>query len=313
MANFSTWQWIGFNSFVLVMLALDLGVFHRKAHEVRAAEAAIWSTVWIILSLAFSYYIYQTMGTQLAIDYLSGYLIEKSLSIDNIFVFIIIFGSFSIPLVYQHRVLFFGILGALVMRGLMIWGGIGLINKFHWLIYIFGIFLLYVAFRTATDHWHTRDVGDSPLMKWLQKYLPVTNKLHGQKFFVLKNGKRYATPLLLVLIFIEFSDLLFAVDSIPAILAITLDPFIVYTSNIFAILGLRSLYFLVANLLPKFSYLSYALSGILGFVGIKMLLKEFIHIRSDVSLGIILGILVISICASVFFPKTYSKHTQETQ
>ena len=237
------WLWVGFNVFVLLMLALDLGVFHRNAHEVKFREAITWSAVWIMLSLIFNAGIWYYFGEVKAIEFLTGYIVEKSLSVDNIFVFVLIFTSFQVPLIYQHKVLFWGVLGALVMRIIFIFAGVALITKFHWIIYVFGIFLIYTGIKIARDKGTKIDIENNALVKYVRKFIPVTTDYFNARFLVKLNNKWHATPLLLVLILIEVTDLIFAVDSIPAILAITNDPFIVYTSNVFAILGLRSLYF----------------------------------------------------------------------
>lgn len=294
--------WIGFNVFVLLMLALDLGVFNRKAHVVSVKEALTWSGVWISLALTFNGLIYYWFGEAKAIEFLTGYLIEKSLSVDNIFVFVLVFGYFQIPPIYQHKILFWGILGALVMRVIFIFAGVALIEKFHWTIYIFGAFLIYTGYKMFTEKGTAIDPENNPVMKFFRRMMPVTNQLHGDKFFVKQDGKRFATPLFLVLVLIETTDLIFAVDSIPAILAITQDQFIVYTSNVFAILGLRSLYFALAHVVDRFVYLSYGLAIILAFVGTKMLLIDIFKIPTFISLLVIAIILIFSIVLS--FVKT---------
>lgn len=294
--------WIGFNVFVLLMLALDLGVFNRKAHVVSVKEALTWSAVWISLALVFNALVYYWFGEAKAVEFLTGYLIEKSLSIDNIFVFVLVFGYFQVPAIYQHKILFWGILGALVMRIIFIFAGVALIEKFHWTIYIFGAFLIYTGYKMFTEKGTTIDPENNPVMKFARRIMPVTNQLHGDKFFVKVDGKKYATPLFLVLILIETTDLIFAVDSIPAILAITQDQFIVYTSNVFAILGLRSLYFALAHVVDRFVYLSYGLAIILVFVGSKMLLVDIFKIPTFISLMVIAVILIFSIVLS--FVKT---------
>ncbi|GGG10608.1 TerC family protein [Pontibacter amylolyticus] len=294
--------WIGFNVFVLLMLALDLGVFNRKAHVVSVKEALTWSGVWISLALTFNGLIYYWFGEAKAIEFLTGYLIEKSLSVDNIFVFVLVFGYFQIPPIYQHKILFWGILGALVMRVIFIFAGVALIEKFHWTIYIFGAFLIYTGYKMFTEKGTAIDPENNPVMKFFRRMMPVTNQLHGDKFFVKLDGKRFATPLFLVLVLIETTDLIFAVDSIPAILAITQDQFIVYTSNVFAILGLRSLYFALAHVVDRFVYLSYGLAIILAFVGTKMLLIDIFKIPTFISLLVIAIILIFSIVLS--FVKT---------
>jgi len=304
------WLWVGFNLFVLAMLALDLGVFHRKSHVVSAKEALIWSVVWISLSLVFNaviYYFWDVMmpgsdysNRDAALAFLTGYLIEKSLSVDNIFVFILIFSFFAVPAVYQHRVLFWGILGALVMRGILIAVGATLIKEFHWIIYIFGAFLIFTGIRMARHQDEEVHPDKNPVVKFFRRLMPVTETFEEDKFFIRRNGKLLATPLFLILLIVESTDLVFAVDSIPAIFAVTQDPFIVYTSNVFAILGLRALYFLLADVMDKFQYLKLGLSAVLTFVGIKMVIVDFYKIPMVVSLGIIAGILTVSILASLW-------------
>jgi tellurite resistance protein TerC len=284
------------------MLALDLGVFHRKAHEVGFKEAITWSTIWIALALAFNLGIYYYFGKVSAVEFLTGYIIEKSLSVDNIFVFVLIFSSFAVPAAYQHRVLFWGIIGALIMRAIFIFAGVALINQFHWIIYVFGIFLLYTGIKIAINKGTKINVENNRMLNLFRKYFPVTNTYHGSKFTTKIGGKKFATPLMLVLILVETTDLIFAVDSIPAILAITDNPFIVYTSNVFAILGLRSLYFALAGILKYFHYLHYGLAAILVFVGIKMLISDFYMFDPFVSLGIIAVILTVSIVLSILKP-----------
>ena len=266
--------WILFNVFVLMMLALDLGVFHRKSHEVSTKEALTWTIVWITLALIFNGILYFWKGQQQALEFFTGYLIEKALSVDNIFVFIMIFSYFQVPAKYQHKVLFWGILGALVMRVIFIFAGVALIEKFHFTIYIFGAILIYTGYKMFNHNQAKIDPEKNPVVRFFRKIMPVTPQMHDDKFFVRINGKRFATPLFLVLILIETTDLIFAVDSIPAILAITQDQFIVYTSNVFAILGLRSLYFALAGIVHRFWLLTYGLAIVLLFVGTKMLLID---------------------------------------
>ena len=292
-------MWIGFNVFVLLMLALDLGVFNRKDHEIKIKEALIWSGVWIFLALLFNAIIYYTKGAEPAMQFLTGYVIEKSLSIDNIFVFVLVFSYFKVPSLYQHRVLFWGIIGALIMRAIFIVAGITLIEKFHWIIYIFGAFLVLTGIKLAINNGTKIDPEHNPVVRLFRKFFPATNKYHGNKFWILENGKRTATPLFIVLILIETTDLIFAVDSIPAILAITNDAFIVYTSNVFAILGLRSLYFALSGIMNLFHYLHYGLAAILVFVGVKMCIVDIYKIPVSYSLFVIAGILVFSILASI--------------
>jgi tellurite resistance protein TerC len=292
--------WIGFNLFILAMLALDLGVFHRKAHEVTFKEAATWSAVWVALALAFNVGVWQLMGAEKGTQFLTGYLIEKSLSVDNIFVFALIFSYFAVPSVYQHRVLFWGILGALVMRAIFIAAGATLIAKFHWIIYVFGAFLILTGLKMAFTPQKGLEPDKNPVLRLVRRLMPVTDRYHGQKFFVRENGVRMATPLFLVLVLVETTDLIFAVDSIPAIFAITTDPFIVYTSNVFAILGLRSLYFLLAGVMHKFEYLKLGLAAVLVFVGTKMALVDVYKIPSAVSLAVVGGLLALAIAASLW-------------
>jgi tellurite resistance protein TerC len=295
--------WIGFNAFVLLMLALDLGVFNRKDHEIKVKEALIWSGVWIFLALIFNAGIYYFKGSEIAMQFLTGYVIEKSLSVDNIFVFVLLFSYFKVPPLYQHRVLFWGILGALIMRAIFIAAGITLISKFHWIIYVFGGFLILTGIKLAINKGTKIDPEHNPVVKLFKKIFPATSKYHGNKFWVIENGKRTATPLFIVLLLIETTDLIFAVDSIPAILAITNDAFIVYTSNVFAILGLRSLYFALSGIMDLFKYLHYGLAAILVFVGVKMILVDFFKIPIGVSLSVIGCILLTSILFSILHRK----------
>jgi tellurite resistance protein TerC len=290
--------WGGFNLFILLMLALDLGVFHRKAHEVKFREALVWSFIWIVLALIFNIFIWHQFGKTRAIEYLTGYIIEKSLSIDNIFVFVLIFSSFNVPSAYQHKVLFWGVIGALIMRAVFIFAGVSLIERFHWIIYIFGIFLVYTGIKIAREKGTRIESGNNPILNFVKKVIPFTSEYHESRFFI-RRERIYATPLFLVLLLVEVTDLIFAVDSIPAILAITNDPFIVYSSNIFAIMGLRSLYFALAGSLKYFVYLHYGLAVILVFVGLKMLLSGVLKINPFISLAVIALILSVSIVASI--------------
>jgi tellurite resistance protein TerC len=300
------WLWIGFNAFVLAMLAVDLFVFHREAHEVRPREAAAWSVVWIVLALLFGAGVYVFMGREAGLEYYTGYLIEKALSVDNIFVFVLIFTSFGVPARYQHRVLFWGILGALLMRGAMIAAGAYLIQQFHWIIYIFGAFLVFTGIRTAMHDAADFDTESSLPIRVIRRLMPVTNTYHGQRFFVREQGHRrsrlMATPLFVVLALVETTDLIFAVDSIPAIFAVTQDPFIVYSSNVFAILGLRALYFLLADVIHRFHYLKAGLSTVLVFVGLKMLAIDVYKMPIGISLGVIALVLGVSVAASWLRP-----------
>ncbi len=294
--------WTAFNIFVLTMLAIDLGIFHRKAHEVTVREALTWTCVWITLAMFFNLFIYYYYDQVKALEFFTGYLIEKSLSVDNIFVIILIFSYFKVPSAYQHKVLFWGILGALVMRVIFILTGVELIHRFHWLIYIFGGFLVYTGIRMLTSGDLKIDPEKNPIVKLARKIMPITPSFEGDSFFIRKDGKTWATPLFLVVILIETTDLIFAVDSIPAILAISDDSFIVYTSNVFAILGLRSLYFALAGIEKYFKYLKYGLSAILVFVGIKMCLADIFKIPIEVSLIIIGFTLMIAMVSSRLFP-----------
>jgi len=295
--------WILFNLFVLAMLALDLGVFHRKTHEVKVKEALIWSAVWIALALVFNVILYFWQGHEKALEYLTGYLIEKSLSVDNLFVFIMIFSYFGVEARYQHKVLFWGIVGALVMRAIFIFSGVALINKFHWIVYIFGAFLIITGIRMAVKHDKEVHPERNPFIRLFRSIMPVTPYYDGERFFVKKSGRWYATPLVIVLLVVETTDVMFALDSIPAILAITVDPFIVYSSNVFAILGLRALYFALAGIMKMFEYLHYGLSVILVFVGIKMMISDIYHLPVAVALGVIAAILLTSILASLIRPE----------
>ena len=304
------WVWVGFNVFVLAMLAVDLGIFHRDAHAVSVKEALTWSVVWITLSLAFNGLIWLfwdriSPGSDLsnndaALAFLTGYLIEKALSVDNIFVFVLIFTYFSVPATYQHRVLFWGILGALLMRGAMIALGAALIEEFHWILYVFGAFLIFTGIRMAMQQDEAIHPETNPVVRLFRRFIPVSPTYEGDKFFVRHAGALMATPLLLVLIIVETTDLIFAVDSIPAIFAVTHDAFIVYTSNVFAILGLRSLYFVLAGVIHKFHYLKLGLSVVLVFVGAKMLLTDTpFKIATPVSLVVVALIITTAVVASL--------------
>jgi len=306
--------WGIFIAFIILFLALDLGVFNRKSHVIKTKEASIWTAVWVTIALAFSGVVYWLFANNLianptnltpnaaVLKYITGYLIELSLSIDNVFVIAVIFSSFAIPDKYQHRVLFWGILGAIVFRALMILFGVALINKFDWIIYVFGAFLLFTAYRMATSSGSHFNPKKSKIYTFLKKLFPITYKMDGEKFFIRRMGIKAATPLFLALIIIELTDILFALDSIPAILAITADPFIVFSSNILAILGLRSMYFLISRMLNKFRFINYSLVVILAFVGIKMILAHHVEIPEWLSLGIIFISLASGIIASLVIP-----------
>jgi len=295
--------WVVFNLFVLAMLALDLGVFHRKAHEVKMKEALTWSAVWIVLALMFNAWVYYSRGPQAGLEFFTGYLIEKALSVDNVFVFLLIFTYFRVPAAYQHKVLFWGILGALVMRVIFIAAGVALIQKFHWIIYVFGAFLVITGIKMALAKDKEIHPERNPVLRLFRRWVPVTEQYESDRFFVMRNERRWATPLFVTLLLVETTDLIFAVDSIPAILAITQDAYIVYTSNVFAILGLRALYFALAGFMKMFHYLHYGLSLILVFVGVKMLLADVYKIPIGWSLAFIAVVLAISVVLSLVRPK----------
>lgn len=288
----------GFSVFVVVMLALDLTVFHRNAHSVRVREAVIWYGIWVGLAVLFNIGIFVWMGADKGNEFLTAYVIELSLSVDNIFVFLIVFSSFGVPPEYRHRVLFLGILGAVVMRGLFIATGVALLENFSWLIFLFGGFLVFTGVKLAIRRDEEVQPDQNPVMKLAKRFLPVTSEFEGQKFFVRRAGKWFVTPLFMVLIGLETTDLIFAVDSVPAVLAISDDPFIIWSSNVFAILGLRALFFLVDGILPYFRYLNFGLSVILVFIGIKMITSEAYHMPTTISLGAVGLILTITILAS---------------
>ncbi len=287
--------WILFNTFVLMMIALDLGIFRRKAQKVSFREALTWSGVWVILALIFNGWVYYSMGQQKAVEFLTGYLIEKSLSVDNIFVFVLIFSFFKVPAEHRYKVLAWGVIGALAMRALFIALGSVLISQFHWVIYVFGAFLAFTGYKMFKKSAEDMHPEDNPFVHWFIKKGKVSNEYHGNKFFVTLNGKKLATPLFLCLLSIEFTDLIFAVDSIPAIFAITNDTFIVYTSNVFAILGLRSLYFALEGIITKFPYLRYGLAVVLIFIGFKMLLVDVYKVPVYISLGFISLAITVSV------------------
>ena len=299
----STWLWVGFSVFILTMLSLDLGLFNRKAHTVTYREAAIWSGVWVTLAMIFCALVFHYQGSTRGKEFLTGYLIELSLSVDNLFVFLLIFSYFKVPAKFQHRVLFWGVMGALIMRLTMIFVGAALINRFHWIIYIFGAFLVYTGIKMFKSEEIDIQPEQNPLVRLVTRFFPISKNYDGEKFFTMVNGKRTGTLLLLVLLVVEVTDLVFAVDSIPAIFAITRDTFIVYTSNVFAILGLRSLYFLLAGVVEKFRFLRVGLAIILTFIGIKMLVTALgVHIKIEFSLAFVALVLIGSVVASIVFP-----------
>ena len=304
--------WIIFIAVVIFALILDLGVFNRKPHEIKTKEAAIWTSVWVTCALLFSGVVYLSFEndwianptnltpTNAVLKFVTGYLIELSLSVDNIFIIALIFSSFAIPKKYQHEVLFYGVLGAIVFRAIMIVFGVALITEFSWMIYVFGVFLILTALKLLFSHNEQKDPHDFKIYKWIAKIYPVTTTIEGDKFFVIKNGVKYATPLFVALIIIELTDVFFAIDSIPAILAITADPFSVFTSNILALMGLRSMYFLVVGMLDKFKYINYSLVVILAFVGVKMIISHHVEIPEWLSLGVIVLSLAGGMLASKF-------------
>ena len=304
----NVWWWIGFNGLILVLLAIDLGVFNRKAHAVSVREALGWSALWISLAVLFGLWIGQSMGRQSMLEFYAGYLVEQALSVDNLFVFILIFGYFKIAPTLQHRVLFWGILGALVMRGVMIGAGAALIAHFHWIIYVFGAFLVVTGVRMAFGGEADIEPEANPVIRLVRRIMPITARFHGEQFFVREaiapGGavRIVATPLFLVLALVETTDVVFAVDSIPAIFGVTQNPFLVYTSNVFAILGLRSMYFVLAGVIGKFHLLKYGLSLVLGFVGVKMLLSDLYPLSIGISLGVVAGVLVGSVLLSLWIP-----------
>lgn len=300
----TTILWVGFNAFVIVMLILDLGVFHKKAHEIKVKEAILWSIFWVVLSLLFNAGIYFYAGYNMALLFFTAYIVEKSLSMDNIFVFIMIFTYFKVNPVYQHKVLFWGVLGALIMRAIFIFAGIALIEKFDWILYIFGAFLIYSGYKMMKEKDKEVHPEKNPVLKLAHRIFPVTRDYRNGYFFVKENGKYFVTPLFIVLLVIESTDVVFAVDSIPAVLAISHDPFIVYTSNVMAILGLRALYFALAAVMRLFRFLHYGLSVILIYVGCKMIAAQLeFHINTEISLGIIVSVLAVSIITSIYIPE----------
>ena len=302
MIEVNAWMWGGFNLFVGLMLALDLGVFHRKSHRIGFKEALTWTGIWIALAMVFNLGILHFFGPQRALEFLTGYVVEESLSVDNIFVILMVLTFFKVPERYQHKVLFWGILGALVMRAIFIFAGVALINRYHWVVYVFGGFLVLSGIKMALPEKEEVTLEKNLVLQLLRKILPVTPDYHEGNFFVRKAGRLFATPLFAALIMVEVTDLIFAVDSIPAILSISKDPFIVYTSNVFAIMGLRSLFFAVAGLMELFHHLKIGLSFILVFVGTKMLIVDYYKVPTGMALGVIVGILALSMLASKIWP-----------
>ena len=301
--------WLVFNAFVVGLLLLDLLVFNRKAHEIKLREALGLSAFWVILSLCFNYLVYRTMGPQAGLQWLTGYLVEKALSVDNLFVFLLIFTYFKVPPQYQHRILFWGVLGALILRAIFILVGGALLAKFHFLLYLLGAFLVYTGIRMGfSGEGPEIDPEHNPVVRFLSRHLPITRQLEGGQFFVRKDGLRFATPLFVVLVMVETTDVVFAADSIPAILAITRDTFVVFTSNVFALLGLRAMYFALASMMRLFHYLHYGLSLILIFIGAKILLENVVPVPMPLALGVVGSLLLLSVLASLVWPK---KETDE--
>jgi tellurite resistance protein TerC len=298
-----TWMlWISFNVFIVAMLALDLGLFHRTTHVVKLREALLWTLVWVTLALVFNGWLYVEKGPRIALEFFTGYLIEKSLSVDNVFVFALLFSYFSVPPLYQHKVLFWGVLGALLMRGVLIGAGAMLITQFAWILYVFGVFLIVTGVRMAFKKEEEIHPEQNPVVRLFKKLYPVSHEYHGDRFFAKVDGRHFATPLMVVLVCVEVTDVIFAVDSIPAIFSVTQDPFIVYTSNVFAILGLRSLYFALSGVMHLFRFLKVGLGLVLAFVGVKMLLAHTAwKIDTLVSLGVVAGVLVVAMGASVLW------------
>jgi len=295
----SSWQWGFFIALVLAMLALDLGVIHRKEHRVGLREAIVWSLLWTLVALLFNAWIYRRFGSHAGLEFLTGYIIERSLSFDNIFVFVVIFNYFAVPAEHQHRVLFWGILGALVSRGLFIGLGTVLLTRFEWLMLVFGAFLVYTGIKILRGQETEVQPEHNPVLRLFRRFVPLSEQYHGKRFFIRRHRRTLATPLMLVLVVVETTDVIFAVDSIPAVFGVTRDPFIVFTSNIFAILGLRALYFLLASLMSRFRFLSYGLGLVLLFVGAKMLIHDWYDVPIHLSLGIVLGVLVVAIALSL--------------
>lgn len=296
-------HWIGFTLIILTLLGIDLYRFYRHPHAIGLKEALITSAGWIFLAFLFNGWIYITFGSQPALEFLTGYLVEESLSIDNLFIFLLLFSHFKVPENAKHQVLFYGVLGAIVMRGLLIWGGITLIHHFEWIFIVFGLFLIFTGIRLFFASPEKEDDQHNKIYEWLKKYIPFTDQTKGEEFFVKIQGKWMATPLFALLVCIEITDLIFALDSVPAILGITTNPFIVYTSNIFAILGLRALFFALQGIMKRFYLLHYALSFILVFIGLKMTFINFIHVPTWITLSVLVGILSITVLASILIPQ----------
>jgi tellurite resistance protein TerC len=307
------WFWIVFNAAILILLFLDLTVVSRKRRAVPFKQALLMSAFWIGLAMAFAMFVHQWLGSTKALEFVTGYLLEEALSVDNLFVFILLFAYFKVPPEEEKTVLFWGIIGALIMRGTFIGAGVALVQRFHWILYAFGVFLIYTGFKLMREGGEQQDPSRNVVLKFCRRFLPLTESYEGKSFFVRREGRILATPLFVVLLVVETTDILFATDSIPAILAITRDPFIVYTSNVFAILGLRSLYFALAGLMKLFHYLNYGLAVVLMFIGAKMLLPERYHVPTWVALVVVAGVLALSVLASALFPKKDAPNSEERQ
>jgi tellurite resistance protein TerC len=308
MGNF--WLWVVFAVVITALLVIDLGVVNRKSHTVTTRQAAIWTGVWVCLALLFNLVVYHWKGSQSALEYFTGYVIEYSLSVDNLFVFIVLFATFGVKPIHQHRVLFWGILGALILRGLLIASGVALIERFFWVAYIFGAFLVYTGIKIGFKKESDPDPEKNPILRLARKVLPVLKNINNGKFIIKRSGKVFFTPLFLVLIAIETTDLVFALDSVPAIFGITHDPFVIYTSNIFAIMGLRSLYFLLAKAMGKFHFLQHALAVILVFIGVKMIISHYVEIPIAISLGVVVGLLAIAVVLSMIREKQLERQAK---
>jgi tellurite resistance protein TerC len=308
-----TWFWIAFNAVILLLLFLDLTVVSRKHRQVPFKQALLMSAFWIGLALAFAVFVHQWFGATKSLEFITGYLLEEALSVDNLFVFILLFAYFKVPPEEEKAVLFWGIIGALIMRGIFIVAGVALVQRFHWILYVFGVFLIWTGFQLMRGGDEEKDPSRNIVLKFCRRFLPLTDSYEGKSFFVRREGRILATPLFVVLLVVETTDILFATDSIPAILAITRDPFIVYTSNVFAILGLRSMYFALAGMMKLFHYLNYGLSVVLMFIGAKMLLPEKYHVPTWAALVVVAGVLALSVLASVLFPKREEPNSEERQ
>jgi len=298
--------WLGFNIAIAIFLLIDLVVFNRKAHEIKIKEAALWSIFWVSIAIAFGFSLRHFFGNDVFYKYLTAYIVEQSLSVDNLFVFLVIFSYYKVNPKYQHRVLFIGILGTMILRAMFIIGGLKLLNQFHWLMYFFGAFLIYTGFKLLFDSEKEVDPEKNPFIAFLRKFLPLTNKFQKEKLFVKERGRYLATPMFIVMLVLVITDVMFAFDSIPAVLAITSDPFIAYTSNMMAVMGLRSMFFVIEGLIKIFHYINYGLAVILSFIGVKLLVADWFHIGVGLTLGVIGGVLTLSIAASLIWPKKHS-------